>query len=192
MGRSRTEYDPRVVRTGPSPGVSRRHIGVSLVLLCGLVAAACDGGPTPEPPSSTKVHKPDAEAYSTALATILDDRPVPEDERTVVFLVPLGDDLGIETQAAVIDSFTESYDIRFVDDLAAAVDGEDPAHPPREEGIVLGIGTIDRVPPHVVRLERYRSVDDVDATLLTLEFRHERWRVAMTDQVPAEVLIDAL
>ena len=180
------------MRGRPTPIALGRHIGVSLAILSTLVLVACDDGTTAEPPTSTAAPKPDASAYHTALASVLDDPPPPPDgERTVVFLVPLGEAIGIDTQAAVIDSFADAYDVRFVDDLAAAIVKSDPAHPPRDDGTVLGIGTIDREPPHLVRLEHYRSVDDVDAVLLTLEFRDDRWVVAITEPVPAEVLADA-
>lgn len=157
----------------------------------GLVFAACDDGSTAVSPTSTEAPEPDADAYHAALATVLDGAPPAEGEdRPVVYLVPLDDGIGIETQAAVIESFVDAYDVRFVDDLGAAVDQEDPVRPPRDDAMVLGLGSIDREPPHLVRLERYRSVDDIDASLLTLEFDDEVWLVVLDDPVPAEVLAD--
>lgn len=164
---------------------------MALVLL-GVVASACDGGDAGDPPTSTEAPTPNADAYGAALATVLDDPPPEDDERTVVFVVPLDDGVDIDTQAALIDRFAEAYDVRFVDELAAAVQEGEPNMPPRDDGVVVGMGTITLEPPHRVRLERYRSSGDVQASRVTLEPDDDGWHVAMTEPVPAEVLVDVL
>lgn len=172
---------------------SRRHLGVAVAVLSGILPTACDGDTAADPPPTTESPTPDADAYGVALATVLDGPPPPDGvDRTVAFVVPLDQGVDIDTQAALIDRFADAYDVRFVDDLEAAVDTDDPQHRPRDEGIVLGVGTIASEPPHLVRLERYRSADDVDAHLLTLELDDGGWLVVTTEPVPAEVLVDAV
>lgn len=173
------------------PGARRRRLGVAIAVLAGFVPSACDGDTAAEPPTSTEAPRPDADAYGVALATVLDGPPPAEGtDRTVVFVVPLDEGVDIDTQASVIDRFAESYDVRFVDELAAAVQEEEP-HAPRDDGLVVGLGSITTEPPYRVRLEQYRSSDVVQATRVTLDF-DDGWLVATTDPVPAEVLVDAL
>lgn len=176
----------------PAPRTRRRHLGVALVVLAGAVPTACDGDPATDPPTSTEAPRPDADAYGAALATVLDGPPPPDGtDRTVVFVVPLDESVDIDTQASMIERFAESYDVRFVDELAAAVHEDEPGHPPRDDGVVVGLGSMTLEPPYRVRLEQYRSSDAVQATRVTLEF-DDGWLVAATDPVPAEVLVDAL
>lgn len=163
------------------------------MLLAGYATGACDGDTSTDPPPTSESPRPEADAYGVALATVLDDPPPDDaDDRTVVFVVPLDGGVDIDTQAALIERFADAYDLRFVDDLTAAVQTDDPERAPRDDGIVLGVGTIASEAPHLVRLERYRSADEVEAHLLTLELDDDGWVVATTDPVPAEVLVDAL
>lgn len=160
-------------------------------MLASFAAAGCDDTDPAQPPASSEAPHPDADAYGAALATLLDEPPPDDGERTVVFVVPLDDGVDIDTQASVIDRFAEAYDVRFVDDLAAAVLADDPSRPPRDDGMVIGMGAITVEPPHRVRLERYRSGGDVQATRVTLERSDDGWGVTMTEPVPAEGLVDA-
>ena len=108
-----------------------------------VLTGACDDAPAEEPPTSSSAPVPNAETYGTAIATVLVETSVPEGtDRTVVYLVPLDEGADIDTQASVIDRFADAYDVRFVDDLAAAVDDGDPRRPPRDDAVVLGFGTI--------------------------------------------------
>ena len=156
------------------------------------MSTACAGDDAdPALPTTTTPPEPNADAYGAALGVVLDATTPPEEDRTVVFVVPLDETVDIDTQASVIDRFAEAYDVRFVDELGAAVDGDDPRRPPREDGIVIGLGAITLQPPHRVRLEEYGAADEVRATRVELELDGEVWMVARTDPVPAEVLVDA-
>ena len=164
-----------------------------LVVVGGLVAASgCDeAGPADPPPSGT-APEPGVDTYVAAIASVVgepDPSPdEPPDPLPVLFLVPLAEPMSIDDQATVIESFSASHDVRFVDALAAAVDAELPERPPRDDAIVLGLGPIDAEPPHLLRIEQYHSATDVEATLLTLAYVVDHWVVAMTEPVPAEAL----
>jgi hypothetical protein len=124
---------------------------------------------------------------------VIDDflPPVPLDgSRPLVFVARLGEDpFALEDQVAMIAAVEESYDLRFVDDIAAAVDDEDPDAPTRDDGLLLGMGTISTAVPHVVRVEVYRAAGLIDAYKVTLTVRDDVWRVDTSESVDPEVLL---
>lgn len=150
---------------------------------------ACDADTEPGP-GAGEDPAPNGDTYAAALASVLDTGGTAADPLPVVYVVPLEAALDIEAQAAVIGAFADSHDVRFVDELAAAVDGERPGHPPRDDAIVVALGPIAATPPYQVRLEQYHTEADVDAALLTLDYRTDRWVVLATEPVPAEALDD--
>ena len=164
-----------------------------LVAVVGLSAAAgCDQAGSVDPPPSDTAPEPGIDTYVSAIASIVGEPdPAPDeppDPLPVLFLVPLAEPMSIDDQATVIETFSASRDVRFVDELAAAVDAELPERPPRDDAIVLGLGPIDPEPPHLLRIEQYHSATDVEATRLTLAYVVDHWVVAMTEPVPAEAL----
>jgi hypothetical protein len=130
-----------------------------------------------------------ADGYTAVIDDFLP--PVPSDgDRPVVFVARLGEEpFALEDQVAMIAAVEESYDLRFVDDIAAAVDNEDSDAPPRDDGLLLGIGTISTAVPHVVRVEVYRAAGMVDAHTVTLTVRGDVWRVDTSEPVDPEVLV---
>lgn len=174
----------------------RRGAGLAvLVAVGGLFAAAgCDQTGSADPPPPDTEPAPGVATYVIAIASVVGEPDPSPDEPPgplpVLFLVPLAEPMSIDDQATVIESFSASHDIRFVDELAAAVDIDEPGRPPRDDAVVLGLGPIDPEPPHRLRVEQYRSDDDVEAALLTLEYEVDRWVVITADPVPAEALAD--
>jgi len=130
-----------------------------------------------------------ADGYTAVIADFLP--PIPSDgSRPVVFVARLGEEpFALEDQVAMIAAVEESYDLRFVDDIDAAVDNEDSDAPPRDDGLLLGIGTISTAVPHVVRVEVYRAAGVVDAQTVTLTVRGDVWRVDTSEPVDPEVLV---
>ena len=124
---------------------------------------------------------------------VLDDflPPVPPDgSRPVAYVARLGGEpFPLEDQVAMIEAVEESHDLRFVDDISAAVDEEDADAPPRDDGVLLGIGTIPTAVPHVVRVEVYTAAGLVDAYRVTLTVLDDVWRVVTSDPVDPEVLV---
>jgi hypothetical protein len=89
----------------------------------------------------------------------------------------------------MIAAVEPSYDLRFVDDITAAVDNEDSDAPPRDDGLLFGIGTISATAPHVVRVEVYRAASLIEARKVTLTVRDDMWRVDTSEPVDPEVLV---
>jgi hypothetical protein len=162
--------------------------------LAGIAVAGCDGRSSTEIPDRSDVEaqpREGADAYVAAIASRLGAPQATSDPLPVVYVVPLDEPIALETQAAIIERFDETHDVRFVDDLSAAVDIDEPGSPPRDDAVVLGVGTPLPEPPHLLRLEVYRMADQVEAALLTLAYQQEQWVVVTSEPVPAEVLIDA-
>ncbi len=133
------------------------------------------------------VPPPDAGAYVAALAPFL---PVadPEDPPNV-FVAPFEQTLALDVQVAIIAAIGDGYDLRFVDNAAAAVDADAVGRPVRDDGLLIVLGTIPAEPPYVVRVEQYRRQDDVSAQLVTLVWTSDHWDVAAQERVQPEAVI---
>ena len=159
----------------------------SLLAVVALVAVSgCGGGDDDDDDGASPV---DAAGYTAVIDDFLP--PIPADEsRPVVYVARLGEDpFALEDQVAMITAVEETYDLRFVDDIAAAVDDEDSDAAPRDDGLLFGIGTITTAVPHVVRVEVYRAAGLVDAYKVTLTVRDDVWRVNTSEPVDPEVLL---
>lgn len=130
-----------------------------------------------------------AAGYTAVIDDLLP--PVPVDgSRPVVYIARLGEDpFALEDQIEMIAAVEQNYDLRFVDDMTAAVDNEDSDASPRDDGHLFGIGTISATVPHVVRVEVYRAAGVVEAHRLTLTLRDDVWRVDASEPVDPEVLV---
>jgi hypothetical protein len=130
-----------------------------------------------------------ADGYSTAIDPFLPDVPA-DGSRPVVYIAHLGDQpFPLEDQVAMIETVEETHDLRFVDDVEAAVDNGTSDAPPRDDGLLLGIGTIPAVAPHVVRIEIYTTAGRIEAYRVTLSVRNDMWRVDTSEPVDPEVLV---
>ena len=158
----------------------RRTVLVTFVALA--VVAGCDRGDAGPDPVG-------AAGYTAVIDDFLP--PIPSDEsRPVVYVARLGDEpFALEDQVAMIAAVEENHDLRFVDDIAAAIDEEDSDAPPRDDGLLFGGGTISATPPHVVRVEVYLAAGLVDAYKVTLTVRDDVWRVEASEPVDPEVLL---
>ncbi len=113
------------------------------------------------------------------------------DSLRVVYLAGTGmNAMSLEDQILVIDRFASTHDVRFVDELSAAVDSEAPGSPPRDEGVLIEIGAISNESPHIVRVEVYTDADRIDAQLVTLAFRQGDWEIELVEPVEPEVLVE--
>jgi len=107
----------------------------------------------------------------------------------VVFVVPLdGNALPLGVQIEIVGAFADEYDVRFVDDMDAAIDERSDGHPPQEGGLLVGMGPVTAEPPHTTRVELYWSADLVEGHLLTLAMADDGWRVTGDEQVVPESL----
>ncbi len=163
----------------------RLLLGVATVALavtgCGRSPQGSDGGP----PLG-------GGAYVAALRPFLPPPPAPvprDQKRDVVFVVPLdGDALPLEVQIEVVGAFADGYDVRFVDDIDAAIDEQDAHRPPQEGGLLVGVGPVTADPPHTVRIELYWNDDLVEGHQLTLARSDDGWEVTGDEPVTAEAL----
>ncbi len=162
---------------------TRRWGRYLIVAAATLTASACTGGGDDE---TTPIG---ADGYSAVIDEFLP--AVPDDgSRPVVYVARLGDEpFALEYQIAMIETVEESHDLRFVDDVDAAVDDEDSDAPPRDDGLLIGVGTIAVAVPHVVRVEVYNAAGDIDAHKITLSLRNDVWRVDTNESVDPEVLV---
>jgi len=155
----------------------------SLLAAIALAAVSGCGGPDDRPVPVG------AAGYSAVIDLFLPAVPA-DGSRPVVYVARLGDEpFALEDQVTMIEVVEESHDLRFVDDIEAAVDNADPDAPPRDGGLLLGIGTISATAPHVVRVEVYTTAGRVDAHKVTLSVRNDVWRVDTSEPIDPEVLV---
>lgn len=160
------------------PTPRRRYL---IAAVAALVVSACGNGDEAGPVG--------VDGYSTVIDGFLPVAPA-DGSRPVVYVARLGDEpFALEDQVAMIESVEASHDLRFVDDVEAAVDDEDTDAPPRDDGLLIGIGTISVAVPHVVRVEVYTAAGDVAAHKVTLSVRNDVWRVDTSEPVDPEVLV---
>lgn len=130
-------------------------------------------------------------AYIAAVEPFLPPPPErpPADERDVVFVVPLdGRALPLEVQIEVVGAFADDYDIRFVDDIDAAIDERAAHKPPQEGGLLIGMAPVTAGPPYSTRIELYWSEDAVEGHVVSLAPADGGWQVTGDEQVPPETL----
>lgn len=155
-------------------------VAVLAAVLCPLAACSQDD-PVAEPPG--------VPAYATVIARFLPPAVDP-DSLPVVYVVPVsGESLAIETQVGVIETLAEQADVRFLDDVTAAVDEESSDQPPLDEATLIGLGTFSAEPPYTIRVELYRGRDRIDGRLLTIRREDEGWVVIDAETVTPEVLV---
>jgi hypothetical protein len=158
-----------------------RHLVLAAAVVLGVIAGCGDDD------DAIAFPEPDASAYAAALAPFL---PIADpEEQPNVFVAPFEETLALEEQVAIIDLIGEGYDLKFVDDAAAAVDTDPVGRPVRDDGLLIVLGTIPPEPPYVVRVEQYRREDDVSAQLVTLVWRTGHWDVAHEERVQPEAVI---
>lgn len=150
--------------------------------LTGLTAC----GSTSPPTSGDKV---DASTYAAVIGRFVSP-PLDSETPPVMYVAGSGvNEMSLEDQVVVIDSFAATHEVRFVDDFAAAVDDQAPGSPPKDAGVLIGVGRISSDPPHQVRVEVYVDADRVDAQLVTVAYRQGDWVVESVDPVEPEVLV---
>ncbi len=108
----------------------------------------------------------------------------------MVYVAGVGDTaLSLEDQVAVIEGLAATHDVRFVDNFAAAVDPDLPGSPPKDDGVLIGVGTITADSPHTVRVEVYIDADRIEAQLVTISNHAGEWVIDVVEPVEPEVLV---
>ena len=153
-----------------------------LLVLTGLTA--CRSSSPPSAGDSV-----DASTYTAVIGRFV---PPPLDSETprVVYVAGSGaTEMSLEEQVTVIDGFALTHEVRFVDDFAAAVDSELPGSPPKDAGVLIGVGEISVEAPHTVRVEVYVDADRVEAQLVTVAYRAGAWVIDSVEPVEPELLV---
>jgi len=160
----------------------RRGIWLAPLLVWGLTSCG--------EPAATGAPDVGADAYVAAISEFLPPAPVDESEaKPVVFITPVGTEpLSLDDQVAMIDLLADTHDLRFVDEPGAAVIPGEGDAPPRDDGLLLGLGTLPRQPPFTVRVEVYTDSDKIEAYLVTVAVRAGTWRSVSTERVEPEGL----
>lgn len=131
----------------------------------------------------------DAGTYAAVIARFVPAAPTSE-PIPVAFVTAAGDEaLALDDQVAVIDALAETHDVRFVDDPVDAFDPDLADAPPRDNGVLIGVGKISGESPHTVRVEVYSAADRIIAQLVTLSWRDESWQIDSVELVEPEVLV---
>jgi len=155
----------------------------------GVAAALVLFGGCGGPATVDDVQAVDAGTYAAVIARFVPAVEAP-DPAQVAFVTAVGDEtLTLEEQVAVIDALADTHDVRFVDDPADAFDPDLADAPPRENGVLIGIGKISGESPHTVRVEVYSSADQIVAQLVTLSWRGGSWQIDTVESVEPEVLV---
>ncbi|MEO6570204.1 MAG: hypothetical protein ABIO83_01520 [Ilumatobacteraceae bacterium] len=169
-----------------SRGTPGSFLGACILAIVAMIVVACGGkdpGPNDAPPPVG------AAGYSAAIAEFLPPEPA-DGTRPVVYIARLGGEpFPLEVQIELIAAVEETHDLRFVDDIDAAVDVEETDAPARDDGMLMGVGTIAASPPHVVRIELYTDAGQIEAHKVTLSVHDDVWRVDTTEPVDPEVLV---
>jgi hypothetical protein len=153
-----------------------------ILALAGL--AAC--GSTSPPDTGEQV---DATTYAAVLGRFV---PPPADPGMLRVVFVAGDatsEMSLEDQVTVIDGLAATHEVRFVDDFTAALDSDTADSPPKEEGLLIGIGRIAPKSPHTVRVETYTDAERVDAYLVTVAYRTGEWVIDTVESVEPEMFV---
>jgi hypothetical protein len=130
----------------------------------------------------------DSKAYVALIEPFLPPSSPEADPLPVVFVSSIGDDpMSLDGQIDVIDTFGESHDVQFVDVIDAVLQTDEPEAPPKDDGVVIAFAPMVGEPPYTVRVEVYRSADDVDAHLVVVAVRGDVWIVGDVTDVEPEV-----
>lgn len=131
----------------------------------------------------------DAGTYAAVIDRFVPAAPTTDPLR-VAFVTAVGDEpLALDDQVAVIDALADTHDVRFVDDPADAFDPDLADAPPRDDGLLIGVGKISGDSPHTVRVEVYSAADRIVAQLVTLSWRDDAWQIDSVEPVEPEVLV---
>ena len=162
---------------------SKRTLTTRIALVAGTVfAAAWFLAACSDPDSTAPPEQNAAEIFRPVIADLVDRSPLPDleaDTLLVVFVETIGPAITLETQVALVESFGDLYEVRFIDTRSEAVGVELDDEPVRAESVLIGIGLIRSDDTAEVRGETYRSISDVSGYHYTLN-RHPElgWAIA--------------
>lgn len=156
-------------------------------VLTGLVLVGV-AGCTGTSPSQTR----EAAVYEELVRWAIDLGATPgAGDEPSVFIDSLHEDgIPLEVQVDTIERLGEELDVRFIDDQAEALSG-DEALSVRDGGVLIGLGAVPTSSPVVVRVEVYRSLADNAAFLVALVGGDESWAIdGVPEPLPVAELVE--
>lgn len=151
-----------------------------------MVIASCGSDAITSGPDDDRV----SEIYTAALDWVLENQTDLGSNRPdwVMYVIGRGDEpIDVDVQATVVANFESRVEIRFVDERSEAVDAEISSEPVRDEGLLVGLGTVSSEGDAVeLYVDIYRSHDDALAWQMEVSRRDPAWQVA-DDPVPADL-----
>lgn len=160
----------------------RSLVAVACALCLALVAASCtdDAPSTGQDPTERLV-----EIYSVTVTAIVDDADLPadpdadEEALLTVFLQSHDDaDISAEVQVGVVNELDEWANVRFIDDMAEAVDVDTDDATVRDDGVLIGLGPVsDGDVSATVVADRYVSDDDTIVYDISVRRQGGEWTV---------------
>jgi hypothetical protein len=151
------------MRRSLTSGLTRLGGGVALA---GLVLAGLLAGCSSEEGGEDLDRR--VEIYGLMLDWILEREEFPvvatePDATPTVFVDHLARQIDLDVQVGLVARYEDRFELRFVDALSEAVDDEEPQAPVRNDGVLVGLGSIPDTSPFLVRAEVYRDQRSLDA-----------------------------
>ncbi len=167
----------------PSPTRFGGRRAIALVAGALALAACGDSGSASEDEVAAI-----GDAYVTVLSNVLPETELVDGEPLpVLYLWEFTEEpMSLDDQVVVIESFDDTHDVRFVDQFDAAVDVDQPGTPPRDDGLLVGLGPVPADPPHSVRVELYESELMITAVSVTISYDSDAWTVTAEEPVEPE------
>lgn len=143
------------------------------VIAVPVVAVGCGDADDP-----TTDEGREATVYALVLEWLVDQEPTPADGDLVLYITPRSEHtVDIDVQANVVELMAPSADVRFIDELAEALELDEPGAPVRGDGVLVGFGAVASEGDVVeVYVDRYRTADDVEAWTVTARRTGTSWR----------------
>lgn len=108
----------------------------------------------------------DVAVYRSVIADLVDRSVVELDDSQgspVLYVEGLGALIPLAVQVGVVAAFADDYEIRFIDDLAEAIEADEPHRPVRGDGLLVGLGPVVVDGGATLRGEFYVREGDVAA-----------------------------
>lgn len=124
-----------------------------------------------------------AEVYAAAIELVATRSGEPP---TVVYVTtrPGSEPLPLEVQAGIVATLGDRLTVRFVDDEAEAVDGDEPLAPV-PDGVLLRLSAlVDPTSEMTFAVERYRQADDRQEVTVAVARTAAGWQARVVDAVP--------
>lgn len=149
-----------------------------LVMLFALLVGSCTSSETNKPDPNARI----IDIYSATIESVASHMgtPVePTDKPKLIFINNQSDSsISAEVQLGVVLSLEDWATIRFIDDLEEAIDASQPSSPPKNEGMLIGLGNISSGETATrIYADAYLSDQETWVFDVALRFRGGEWQL---------------